>query len=67
MSSICYNNAFYLMLTGNFALNGKHKSYLKNRMIFGSKFLNYCIHLFLYHNYPKLPVKLVLSSPLAVE
>ena len=33
-----------LMLTGNFALNGKHKSYLKNRMIFGSKILNYCIH-----------------------
>ena len=38
------NNAFYLMLTGNFALNGKHKSYLKNRMIFGLKILNYCIH-----------------------
>ena len=31
------NNGFYLMLTGNFALNGKHKSYLKNKMIFGSK------------------------------
>ena len=35
------NNAFYLILTGNFALNGKQKSY---RMIFWSKILNYCIH-----------------------
>ena len=32
------------MLTGNFALNGKHKSYLKNRMIFWVKNPEYCIH-----------------------